>query len=176
MPSNSKSAKVRQIQRPSEPETPVATTAETLDEGSETQTSAVSELTAGFKERMATALAQREAAETELEGVITQRETELQELYDLRGYGQIGGKAKATRGRPAGTGTTKRIAAKRETGNRVDWDGEVLGKMPKTFTMENLLAHPDAKRKGAGQCYPAISRWKAKGLVESLSQGKYRKL
>lgn len=130
----------------------------------EIETSAVSPLVANLKERIEQAQAVKDAEEAALNEEISKREAELDELYALRGYGREGVKK------------TRRIAAKREGGgHRIDWDDK-LEKLPKIFSVEDMLKDPDIESKGKVQCYPAVQRWIKNNKVKAVDRGKWRKL
>lgn len=127
--------------------------------------STVSDVVMGIKERIEAANAAKEAEEQALNAEIEKREQELDELYALRGYGREGRKG------------TRRIAAKREgvTGaDRIDWD-EKLTRLPKVFTVEDMLKDSQIAAKGKVQCYPAVGRWLKGNKVTQLERGKWRK-
>lgn len=122
-----------------------------------------SQFVTSLRERMEAAQAARDAEEAALNEEIGKRERELDELYALRGYGREGMKK------------TRRIAAKREGGHRIDWD-EKLEKLPKIFSVEDMLKDPDIETKGKVQCYPAVQRWIKGNKVKQVERGKWRKL
>lgn len=115
-----------------------------------------------FRQEMETAKARLNDEITRLESEREKIDLALAELYELRGDNQ----------KP-----TRRIAAKRESGDRIDWS-EKLKALPRTFTTDDMIADPQIAAKGKAQCFPAIDRWKKAGLVQPVKgeRGKYRKV
>ena len=130
----------------------------------EGETTTVSALVQTLKSEIEEADALAEEKRTRLDIEITKREAELDELYALRGYGR--------EGKPR----QRRLAAKREGGaGRIDWD-EKLDKLPKVFTVDDMLKDTQIAAKGKVQCYPAVGRWIKQEKVKQLDRGKWRRI
>lgn len=127
--------------------------------------STVSEVVSGIRERIEAARATEETERAKLDEEILKRENELDALYELRGFGREGQKK------------PRRLAAKREgvTGSdRINWD-EKLARLPKTFTVDDMLKDAQIAAKGKVQCYPAVGRWIKQDKVKQLDRGRWRR-
>lgn len=135
---------------------------ETMEQTKEEQTPA-SEVVTSLKDRIEAAERARDEERAKLDEEISRREQELDQLYELRGYGREGqGK--------------RRVAAKRgESGTRINWD-EKLAALPKMFTVDDLMKDPEIAAKGRPQIYPALNRWASTQKIKKLERGKYRRL
>lgn len=59
-------------------------------------------------------------------------------------------------------------------GARVSWDALLEG-LPKTFTVDDVMAKPEAQQKGRAQVYPALNRWLEAKKVKRIGKGQYEK-
>lgn len=76
----------------------------------------------------------------------------------------------------AGPKKKKKAAKKKSTaGKRVDWD-KILGSLPPTFTIDDVMKNPGAKAKGRNQVYPAINRWVNAKKARKVGTGRYKRV
>lgn len=110
---------------------------------------------------------------------IAAREGEIQEL---RTYGALCeslqttlGNAPRRRRRKKTTSAKKKHARKSKRKARLNW-GAVLHGLPKTFTVDDVVARPGVGTRGRNQVYPALTRWMEGKLAERIGKGRYRKV
>ena len=79
---------------------------------------------------------------------------------------------KATTKKKASKATSKKKTTSR---GRVDWDA-VLNSVPATFTIDDVMKHPNARSKGRNQVYPAINRWVKAKKARKVGTGRYKRV
>jgi hypothetical protein len=102
---------------------------------------------------------------------IGRREAELKKLLaeadrwrDAVGRAGAGGR---------GVSTLRRLGSG-GGGSRVSWDALLEG-LPKTFSVDDVMAKPEAQQKGRAQVYPALNRWLEAKKVKRIGKGQYEK-
>lgn len=69
----------------------------------------------------------------------------------------------------------KKSAKKTAASKRVDWD-KILGSLPATFTIDDVMKDPGAKAKGRNQVYPAVNRWVKAKKARKVGTGRYKRV